>query len=108
MREQLLTIGTKARHLALPACDLISFLKALPDCWILRDIRLLQWWIKPEAILPTLSGQGLLVEMERTAKPHRHNFNNLLVNDSGKPPLDSSSRLLLCELDVEGFEALFR
>lgn len=61
-----------------------------------------------EAILLILNGQGLLVEMERIAKPHRHKLNDLLDTDSGKPPLDSTFRLLLGELNVEGFEALFR
>lgn len=60
------------------------------------------------AILLILSDQGLLVEMERIAKPHRHKLNDLLDTDFGKTSLDSKFRLLLGELDVEGFEALFR
>jgi len=51
------------------AVDLISFLKALPDCRMRRGIRFPQWWMLLVAILAILSGQGSLLGMERFAKP---------------------------------------
>ena len=51
------------------ASDLISFLKALPDCRMRRGIRFPQWWMLLVAILSILSGQGSLVGMEPFAKP---------------------------------------
>jgi hypothetical protein len=48
------------------ASDLISFLKALPDCQMRRGIRYPQWWMLLVAILAILSGQGSLVGMERS------------------------------------------
>ena len=47
------------------ASDLISFLKALPDCRMRRGIRFSQWWMLLVAILAILSGQGSLVGMKR-------------------------------------------
>ncbi len=79
--------------------DLISFLKALPDCRIRRGIRFPQWWMLLVAILAILSGQGSLVGMERFA---------LLGTDFGKTPSDSTFRLLLAQLDVDAFEALLK
>jgi hypothetical protein len=57
------------------ASDLISFLKALPDCRMRRGIRFPQWWMLLVAILSILSGQGSLVGMERFAKRHRQTLN---------------------------------
>jgi len=39
------------------APDLISFLKALPDCRMRRGVRFPQWWMLLVAILAILSGQ---------------------------------------------------
>jgi hypothetical protein len=50
------------------AVDLISFLKALPDCRMLRGIRFPQWWMLLVAILSILIGQGSLARTERFAK----------------------------------------
>jgi hypothetical protein len=69
-REPHLHIGLPARHHACFASDLISFLKALPDCRMRRGIRFPQWWMLLVAILSILSGQGSLVGMERFAKRH--------------------------------------
>ncbi|MCP9826495.1 transposase family protein [Synechococcus sp. EJ6-Ellesmere] len=90
------------------ASDLISFLKALPDCRMRRGIRFPQWWMLLVAILAILSGQGSLVGMERFAKRHRQTLNKLLGTDFGKSPSDSTFRLLLAQLDVAGFESLLR
>ena len=90
------------------ASDLISFLKALPDCRMRRGIRFPQWWMLLVAILSILSGQGSLVGMERFAKRHRQTLNELLGTDFGKSPSDSTFRLLLAQLDVAGFEILLR
>ena len=90
------------------ASDLISFLKALPDCRMRRGIRFPQWWMLLVAILAILSGQGSLVGMERFAKRHRQTLNELLGTDFGKSPSDSTFRLLLAQLDVAGFESLLR
>ncbi len=51
------------------ATDLISFLKALPDCRMRRGVRFPQWWMLLVAILAILSNQGSLLGMERFAKP---------------------------------------
>jgi hypothetical protein len=51
------------------ATDLISFLKALPDCRMRRGIRFPQWWMLLVAILAILSNQGSLMGMERFASP---------------------------------------
>jgi hypothetical protein len=45
--------------------DVISFLKALPDCRMRRGIPSPQWWMLLAAILSILSGQDTVVEMER-------------------------------------------
>ncbi|CAK6698835.1 transposase family protein [Synechococcus sp. CBW1107] len=90
------------------ASDLISFLKALPDCRMRRGIRFPQWWMLLVAILSILSGQGSLVGMERFAKRHRQILNELLGTDFAKSPSDSTFRLLLAQLDVTGFETLLR
>jgi hypothetical protein len=90
------------------ASDLISFLKALPDCRMRRGIRFPQWWMLLVAILSILSGQGSLVGMERFAKRHRQTLNGLLGTDFDKSPSDSTFRLLLAQLDVPGFESLLR
>jgi hypothetical protein len=97
-------------QLATPATatDLISFLKALPDCRMRRGIRFPQWWMLLVAILAILSNQGSLVGMERFAKRHRQTLNELLGTDFGKSPSDSTFRLLLAQLDVEGFEGLLQ
>ena len=46
--------------------------------------------------------------MERFAKRHRKALNELLGTHIAKPPSDSTFRLLLAQLDVEGFEALLQ
>lgn len=90
------------------ATDLISFLKALPDCRLRRGIRYPQWWMLLVGILAILSNQGSLLGMERFAKRHRQALNDLLGTHIAKPPSDSTFRLLLSQLDVEGFEALLQ
>jgi hypothetical protein len=90
------------------ATDLISFLKALPDCRMRRGIRFPQWWMLLVAILAILSGQGSLLGMERFAKRHRKTLNELLGTHVSKPPSDSTFRLLLAQLDVGQFEALLQ
>jgi hypothetical protein len=90
------------------ATDLISFLKALPDCRMRRGVRFPQWWMLLVAILAILSNQGSLLGMERFAKRHRKTLNELLGTHIAKPPSDSTFRLLLAQLDVEGFEVLLQ
>ncbi|MCP9832594.1 transposase family protein [Synechococcus sp. HJ21-Hayes] len=87
------------------ATDLISFLKALPDCRMRRGVRFPQWWMLLVAIL---SGQGSLLGMERFAKRHRKTLNALLGTHIAKSPSDSTFRWLLSQLDVEGFESLLQ
>ena len=60
------------------ATDLISFLKALPDCRMRRGIRFPQWWMLLVAILAIISGQGSLLGMERFAKWHCKTLSELL------------------------------
>ena len=83
------------------ATNLISFLKALPDCRLRRGIRYPQWWMLLVAILAILSNQGSLLGMERFAKRHRKTLNKLLGTHIAKPPSDSTFRLLLSQLDVD-------
>ena len=90
------------------ASDLISFLKAPPDCRMRHGIRSPQWWMLLVAILSIVSGQGSLVGMERFTKHHHQTFNALLSTDFGKSPSDSTFRLLLAQIDVPGFETLLR
>ena len=90
------------------ATDLISFLKALPDCRMRRGVRFPQWWMLLVAILAILSGQGSLLGMERFAKRHRQVLNELLGTHIAKPPSDSTFRLLLAQLDVARFEGLLQ
>ena len=90
------------------AGDLISFLKALPDCRMRRGVRFPQWWMLLVAILAILSNEGSLVGIERFARRHRQVLNELLGTDFGKEPSDSTFRLLLSQLDVAGFETLLR
>ena len=44
--------------------------------------------------------------MERFAKRHRKSLNELLGTHVAKPPSDSTFRLLLSQLDVDGFDTL--
>ena len=88
--------------------DLISFLKALPDCRMRRGVRFPQWWMLLVAILAILSNEGSLVGIELFARRHREVLNELLGTDFGKEPSDSTFRLLLSQLDVAGFETLLR
>jgi hypothetical protein len=67
-----------------------------------------QWWMQLVAILPILSNQGSLMGMERFGKRHRKTLNELLRTLVAKPPSESTFRLLLAQLDVEGFEALMQ
>ena len=90
------------------AIDLISFLKALPDCRMRRGVRFPQWWMLLVAIPAILSNQGSLLGMERFAKRHRKALNELLGTTIAKPPSDSTFRLLLAQLDVDGFESLLQ
>ena len=90
------------------AGDLISFLKALPDCRMRRGVRFPQWWMLLVAILAILSNEGSLVGIERFARRHRQVLNELLGTEFGKKPPDSTFRLLLSQLDVAGFETLLR
>lgn len=85
------------------ATDLISFLKTLPDCLLRRGIRYSQWWMLLVAIRAILSNQGSLFGMERFAKRHRKTLDELLGTHITKPPSDSTFRLLLAQLDVDGF-----
>ena len=60
------------------------------------------------AILSILSGQDSLVGMERFAKRHHQALIELLGTDFRKSPSDSTFRVLLAQLDVQGFESLLR
>jgi len=73
-----------------------------------RGVRFPQWWMLLVAILAILSNQGSLMGMERFAKRHRKTLNELLGTHIAKPPSDSTFRLLLAQLDVEGFEDLLQ
>lgn len=102
-------LGNSTCHLAsqpattpTAASDLISFLKALPDCRMRRGIRFPQWWMLLVAIHSILSGHGSLVGMERFAKRHRQTLNEVLDTEFPKSPSDSTFRLLLAQLDVQG------
>jgi len=90
------------------APDLISFLKALSDYRMRRGIRFPQWWMLLVAILSIMSGQGSLLGMERFAKLHLKTLYELLGTQVTKAPSDSTFRLLLAQLDVEGFEGLMQ
>jgi hypothetical protein len=59
-------------------------------------------------LLAILSNQGSLMGMERFAKRHRKTLNALLGTQIAKPPSDSTFRLLLAQLEVEGFESLLQ
>ena len=73
-----------------------------------RGVRFPHWWMLLVAILAILSNQGSLMGMERFAKRHRKTLNELLGTHIAKPPSDSTFRLLLAQLDVEGFENLLQ
>ena len=108
MRRQCTSLLVSTLENPAAATDLISFLKALPDCRLRRGIRYPQWWMLLVAILAILSNQGSLMGMERFAKRHRKTLNELLGTHIAKPPSDSTFRLLLAQLDVEGFEDLLQ
>ena len=57
------------------AGDLISFLKALPDCRMRRGVRFPQLWMLLVAILAIMSNEGSLVCIERFARRHREVLN---------------------------------
>ena len=73
-----------------------------------RGVRFPQWWMLLVANLALLSGQGSLMGRERVATRHRKALNELLGTHIAKPPSDSTFRLLLAQLDVEGFEDLLQ
>ena len=73
-----------------------------------RGVRFPQWWMLLVAILAILSGQCSLLGMERFAKRYRKALNELLGTYIAKSPSDSTFRLLLTQLDVEGFESLLQ
>jgi hypothetical protein len=50
------------------ASDLISFLKALPDCRMRRGIRFPQWWMLLVAILSILSGADFLIAVKHSRR----------------------------------------
>ena len=108
MRRQCTSLLVSPLENPAAATDLISFLKALPDCRLRRGIRYPQWWMLLVAILAILSNQGSLLGMERFAKRHRKTLNQLLGTHLAKPPSDSTFRLLLSQLDVDGFDALLQ
>jgi hypothetical protein len=90
------------------ASDLISFLKALPDCRMRHGVCFPQWWMLLVAILAILSNLGSLLGMERFAKRHRKTLNELLSTQIASPPSDSTFRLLLAQLDLKQFEDLLQ
>jgi hypothetical protein len=59
-------------------------------------------------ILTMFSNQGSLLGMERYAKLNRQTLNGLLATHIANPPSDATFRLLLAQLDVDGFEALLQ
>lgn len=65
------------------ATDLISSLKALPDCRLPWGFRYPQWCKLLEAILAILSNQDSSVGIERFAKRHRKTLNERLGNAFG-------------------------
>lgn len=71
-----------------------------------RGIRFPQWWMLLVAILAILSNEGSLVGIERFARCHSQVLNVLLGTDFGKEHSDSTSLLLLSQLDVAAFETL--
>jgi hypothetical protein len=90
------------------ATDLLSLPKALPGRRKRRGSHYPQWCMLLIAILVILSHQGSLLGMERFAKRHRITLNALLGTQIARPPSDSTFRLLLAQLDVDGFEALLQ
>jgi len=54
------------------------------------------------------SNLGSLLRMERFAKRARKFLNELLGTHIAKPPSDSAYRLLLSQLDVDGFDTLLQ
>ncbi|MFM7228285.1 MAG: transposase family protein [Cyanobacteriota bacterium] len=68
---------------------------ALPDCRMRRGVRIPQWWMLLVPILAILSGQVSLL-------------GKLLGTDIAKSPSHATFRLLLAQLDGEGFESLLQ
>jgi hypothetical protein len=70
------------------------------------------WWRSSpsSAIRVRCSGWSVTPDGEgfAYAKRHRKTLNDLLGTYIAKPPSDSTFRLLLAQLDVEGFEALLQ
>jgi len=87
---------------------MISLLKAIPDGRYRCGVRYPQWWMLLVAILSILSGQGSLLGIERFTTRHRKTLNELLGTQVARPPSDSTFRLLLSQLDVDGFESLLQ
>jgi hypothetical protein len=80
------------------ATDLISFLKALPDCRLRGGFATrsggCSWWrSRPSTAsrkADAYSNQGSLLGMERFAKRHRKTLNELLGNHVANSPSDST------------------
>ncbi|MCP9773844.1 transposase family protein [Synechococcus sp. Tobar12-5m-g] len=88
--------------------DLISFLKAIPDVWMRRGIRIPAWYLLLVAVLGILSGCESLRDLERFARRHHGALTELLGIELQRSPSDSAFRYFLLQVDVTDLCAAIR
>jgi hypothetical protein len=77
------------------ADDLISFLKAIPDCRYRRGVRYPQWFLLLVAVLGILSGCRSSRDLEAFACRHQEALNQALGLDFKRWPSDAPSSICL-------------
>ena len=83
--------------------DLISFLKAIPDCRYRRGVRYPQWFLLLVAVLGILSGCRSSLDLEAFARRHREAFNQALGLDFQRWPSDATFLYLFNKAHLQEF-----
>jgi len=79
--------------------DLISYLKAIPDCRMRRGVRIPAWYLLLVAVLGILSRCQSLRDLERFAIRHSV-LTAALDHELRRPPSDSAFRYFFQHVDV--------
>ena len=80
--------------------DLISYLKAIPDARMRREVRIPAWYLLLVAVLGILSRCQSQRDMERFAIRHHSVLTAALGIELRRPPSDSAFRYFFQHVDV--------
>jgi hypothetical protein len=83
--------------------DLISFLKAIPDCRYRRGVRYPQWFLLLVTVLGILSGCRSSRDLEAFARRHREALNQTLGLDFKRWPSDATFLYLFNKAHLQEF-----